>query len=349
MVTKMQAVIAFAILLAALGWGGATSAAPAAERIRLCNDTSVPQSSSVAFRRDGQWISEGWTMLLPGACAPIIEGPLTNRFYYFRSESPGWTFRDERINFCVGPEDFTIFGDHDCAVRGYLPGAFAKIDTRPGRGLAVTEEGNLDVYLSAYSLPGDRQGTGELPQLKLEATFTGCDIRRGDGVLQCKFTSAKGQICVDDDGFTSLSILAALQNLPEGTRVQLRGTEVNRFDTVTQARLDQVVPRRDRGTELMLADLEGTWVSEADSFDRFRVKGAERTSFYGDIPTSVEMLSIQSSCGDHSGEGPYLLAQSSDGGGPTLCYRILSLDESSLILAYLPLGKELRFNRQPSQ
>lgn len=109
------------------------------------------------------------------------------------------------------------------------------------------------------------------------------------------------------------------------------------------------MPRRDRGTELMLADLEGTWVSEADSFDRFRVKGAERTSFYGDIPTSVEMLSIQSSCGDHSGEGPYLLAQSSDGGGPTLCYRILSLDESSLILAYLPLGKELRFNRQPSQ
>lgn len=233
MVTKMQAIIAFAILLAALGWGGATSAAPAAERIRLCNDTSVPQSSSVAFRRDGQWISEGWTMLLPGACAPIVKGPLTNRFYYFRSESPGWTFRDERINFCVGPEDFTIFGDHDCAVRGYLPGAFAKIDTRPGRGLAVTEEGNLDVYLSAYSLPGDRQGTGELPQLKLEATFTGCDIRRGDGVLQCKFTSAKGQICVDDDGFTSLSILAALQNLPEGTRVQLRGTEVNRFDTVT--------------------------------------------------------------------------------------------------------------------
>jgi len=52
-------------------------------------------------------------MLLPGTCAPIIEGPLTNRFYYFRSESPGWTFRDERINFCVGPEDFTIFGDHD--------------------------------------------------------------------------------------------------------------------------------------------------------------------------------------------------------------------------------------------
>ncbi|APG47538.1 DUF1036 domain-containing protein [Phaeobacter porticola] len=365
----MCARLVLALLLAPLMTGAAApmaQAAPAYIGLEVCNDTPVPQSVSLAYRDDGQWLTKGWWRLPPASCRQVLEGRLQNRFYYFRSTAPDWQFLDERISFCVGPDEFTIYGDHDCAIRGYKSAFFAKIDTHDLRGRGAETANNTGAQafvsqLSAHSQPiagpttngalaGIPDGRAVPPQGQYgpgfvsNVTFLGCEERGRDGQVICKFVTEDGQICVEENGMTSSAIIDRLQALAPGTPVQISGDRLGQFERITQAMLHDVKPRDETGLDALLYRLEGDWVSLDDDYDRFVITGAERRSFYGKIETSVELISVQGACGDASGQGPYLMAQAEDG-GPVHCYRIMSVTETELDLSYLPRGTQLRYRR----
>ncbi|APX15208.1 hypothetical protein BWR17_04650 [Phaeobacter inhibens] len=358
----MRARLILAFLLAPLGLAppvqgeAAGPDGPSYAGLEICNDTAVPQSVSLAYRDDGRWMSHGWWALPPETCERVLDDPLKNRFYYFRSEAQNWQFLDERISFCTAPGEFTIYGDRDCAIRGYDSAFFAKIDTdvpappsssgqpvvayvarlshhsRPKTGGA----GAFSTVLSGAGATADSA-------FDQDVTFQGCQ-ERGDGRVICKLVMGAGQLCVTNDGMTDPAIIDRLQALDPGTPLRVSGKSLTSGDRVTFASLNALTKRNETRHDLMLDDLAGQWVSQADAYDLFVIEGAARRSFYGSVETMTELLSVQTACDDATGAGPYLVAQAEDG-GPTHCYRIISLTENELVLSYMPRGTELRYQR----
>ncbi|AHD08999.1 DUF1036 domain-containing protein [Phaeobacter gallaeciensis] len=362
----MRARLILAFLLAPLGLalpaqaGAAGADGPDSSGytgLEICNDTAVPQSVSLAYRDDGRWMSHGWWALPPETCERVLDGSLKNRFYYFRSEAQNWQFLDERISFCTAPGDFTIYGDRDCAIRGYGSAFFAKIDTNiiaDPSGSAQPSAAYV-AQISRHSRP-KTGGTGPISSaipgegatadtiFDQNVTFQGCE-ERGDGRVICKLVMGAGQLCVTNDGMTDPAIIDRLQALDPGTPVRVSGESLASGDRVTFASLNSLTERAETRHDLMLDDLAGRWVSQADAYDLFIIEGASRHNFYGSVETMTELLSVQTACDDALGVGPYLVAQAEDG-GPTHCYRIISLTENELVLSYMPRGTELRYQRQ---
>jgi len=114
--------ISFAGLLVA-----ATTAAQA--ELIICNNTAYTQGVSIGYNSGDQWVSEGWWNVSPGACSTVVGGDLRQRYYYYRAEIDGGPFRGEDYYFCTTPSEYTIYGDGNCAARGYDREAFSQIDT----------------------------------------------------------------------------------------------------------------------------------------------------------------------------------------------------------------------------
>ncbi|AXT34623.1 DUF1036 domain-containing protein [Phaeobacter sp. LSS9] len=362
----MRARLILAFLLAPLGLalpaqgqaaGAGGSDGPGYAGLEICNDTAVPQSVSLAYRDDGRWMSHGWWGLPPETCERVLDGSLKNRFYYFRSEAQNWQFLDERISFCTAPGDFTIYGDRDCAIRGYDSAFFAKIDTGIAAAPSASDQPTV-AYVTRLSLHSRPKADGAGPlstaipgagatadlAFDQDVTFQGCE-ERGDGRVICKLVMGAGQLCVTNDGMTDPAIIDRLQALDPGTPVRVSGESLTSGDRVTFASLNSLTERAETRHDLMLDDLAGRWVSQADAYDLFIIEGASRHNFYGSVETMTELLSVQTACDDASGTGPYMVAQAEDG-GPTHCYRIISLTEGELVLSYMPRGTELRYHRQ---
>ncbi|ATG36190.1 putative integral membrane protein [Phaeobacter piscinae] len=360
----MRARLILVFLLAPLGLalaaqrGSAEPGHPGYAGLEICNDTAVPQTLSLAYRDDGRWISNGWWSLSPETCERVLDAPLKNRFYYFHSEAQNWQFLDERISFCTAPGNFTIYGDRDCAIRGYNSAFFAKIDTQLPAALSGSDQA-ASAYvarLSSHSRPAP-VGADAVRRLMPEevaaadtafeqdVTFQGCEVRSGDGRVICKLVMGAGQLCVTNDGMTDPAIIDRLQALAPGTPVRVSGESLTSGDLVTYASLTALTERDETRHDLMLEDLAGQWVSQADAYDLFVIEGAARRNFYGSVETMTELLSVQTSCNDATAAGAYLVAQAEDG-GPTHCYRIMSLTDRELVLSYMPRGTELRYQRQ---
>ncbi|SDE18470.1 DUF1036 domain-containing protein [Ruegeria marina] len=131
--------LALSILLA-----GAPVAALAG--LEICNDTAATQSVALGYKKDGQWVSEGWYVFDPGQCLTVLSGDLKNRYYYVNAIADGWEFDHQDIAFCVAPEAFDIAGDKNCQARGYVTHLFRKIDT----GETARE---FRYHLGAYTRP----------------------------------------------------------------------------------------------------------------------------------------------------------------------------------------------------
>lgn len=55
---------------------------------KLCNESPEPVSAAIAYPAGpGDWISQGWWRIAPGACKTVIGGRLTSRSYYIRAEA----------------------------------------------------------------------------------------------------------------------------------------------------------------------------------------------------------------------------------------------------------------------
>jgi uncharacterized membrane protein len=73
--------LALVLLLLAIG---AISSPSANAGLGFCNNTGQVLWLAVGWLDDDNgWVSSGWYQLQPQQCAPLFDGPLSNRYYYF--------------------------------------------------------------------------------------------------------------------------------------------------------------------------------------------------------------------------------------------------------------------------
>lgn len=305
----------------------------------VCNDTHDEQAVVLGYKGAADWTAEGWWTLEPDACATLVEGSLPQRFYYLRVETPGWSFQDDKLPFCITEGAFRIEGDDNCARRGYRQENFARVDTG-------AEGGDYTHYLSVNLQPVVKEGVPleEAAQDLGTAVFQGCRRQAEPYVSYCTFIGPESRYLVYDDGRTAPRIWHLLQDLPQGRRFTLTGVQEDVIDKTTDLVLQDVhlepLDRADR----LLSLLQGSWQAEGDADDQFRIEGAERVSTYAGAETTVENIAIREACGTEAGQGPYLYAWDTISGGG-LCYRIARVSEEHLTLVYLPQDKALTFVR----
>jgi len=117
--------LALALIAVVFGPMGFPSSASA--DFTICNNTATPASIAIGYKENNDWVSEGWWNIDPGDCAAVVTGDLKNQYYYIRGEAEDGHWADD-YNFCYIEEVFTIYGDTDCAARGYKTGGFQEID-----------------------------------------------------------------------------------------------------------------------------------------------------------------------------------------------------------------------------
>ncbi|TNJ48185.1 DUF1036 domain-containing protein [Phaeobacter sp. B1627] len=325
-------------LLSVLMWAPSAQAA-----LDLCNDTDAEHAVAVGYKDRLGWTSQGWWQVSPGECARVVPGPLLHRFYYLRVETEGWTFRDDKLAFCVADRIFTIDGDSNCARRGYRQEGFARIDIGPDR---PQHRHMLRAHLTSDE---EEDAARKQPGASLfqgEAVFQGCHAEnRAPYQSFCTFIGEGRRYLVYDDGRIPGDLWQALQALPRGRRVALSGELETLFDTTSGLVLYSAEVQALNRADRILALLQGDWSSVADADDRFRFFGAERVNVYAGAETSVENVAILDHCGPASGEGPYLYTWDNTA-GIRLCYLIAEVSDQELSLRYLPHGTELIYRRE---
>ncbi len=97
---------------------------------RICNDTNSLVGVALGYRKDGEWISEGWFQVQAESCSSLVEGDLNSRFYYVYAEDAqrGGQWRGD-IFLCTDEREFVINGVEDCFKRGHVKTGFFEIDT----------------------------------------------------------------------------------------------------------------------------------------------------------------------------------------------------------------------------
>ncbi|MEM9121764.1 MAG: DUF1036 domain-containing protein [Pseudomonadota bacterium] len=107
--------------------------------LELCNTTGETVWAAIATAEDeADPISKGWYKLEAGDCAKAIKDELKNRFFYTYAETEDKEGQEtaDRLTwggnrfFCVNAVMFAIEGAEDCALRGFEPRGFRRIDTQ---------------------------------------------------------------------------------------------------------------------------------------------------------------------------------------------------------------------------
>jgi uncharacterized membrane protein len=99
---------------------------------QVCSSADSNQSIfvSASYVRDGERWTDGWVMIQPGECRPVVRGDLQQREYYLYAVN----VRDECIlsgghRCCIDSSNFSIRGAQDCQQRGYTEVGFRRIRT----------------------------------------------------------------------------------------------------------------------------------------------------------------------------------------------------------------------------
>ncbi|WP_170294943.1 DUF1036 domain-containing protein [Roseospira navarrensis] len=149
---------------------------PALAGLEVCNQTNIPRWVAVGYNKDSMWTSEGWWNLEPGDCTTVLDGDLTEQFYYYRAEDQNEDFEGDGYMFCGVDDAFTIVGDQDCEGRGYNELGFREVDT----GGSTT---TFTLVLSPATVPG-AQPIGTPPPADLTASDGGLEICNQTSVVR---------------------------------------------------------------------------------------------------------------------------------------------------------------------
>jgi len=121
------------MFFAALGLAGLPAMAwapPAAAEFTVCNQTESRVGVAVGYQGGGDWTTEGWWNLAPGACETVLPNQLTGRYYYVLARD--WDQGGDwggATPMCTQTKVFTIHGIEDCEERGYETSGFYEVDT----------------------------------------------------------------------------------------------------------------------------------------------------------------------------------------------------------------------------
>lgn len=317
------------------------SPAPVLAGLEICNDTEVRQSVALGYKKDGQWISEGWYNFDPDQCRTLLSGDLKNRYYYVTATAKGWSFDDEKIAFCVQNEAFDITGDEDCEARGYLKAHFRAIDT--GKTAKT-----FRYALGAYSRPNEPEpvemgppGTYGEPY-SAAGVFQGCGAE--DGPYHCAFYAEGYKILVYDRAPTPKSVLQFMKALSPGDPVSATGDLAAVYDSSAELVARSVTDRPWTEADTLLSLMQGRWQSVEDPFSEIWISGSEKTGVYDGDTLSIEAITLRTWCEDFSDGGLYLNLRDIET-GETYCYTVENAETESLSLMYLPRGNFLDYRR----
>ncbi|NOX74804.1 MAG: DUF1036 domain-containing protein [Alphaproteobacteria bacterium] len=305
--------------------------------LSICNKADVQHSFAVAFKDGESYVSKGWWNIDPGACKTVIGGDLTRRYYYFRAIATGRDFTGAEYAFCTVQASFDIVGDENCQSRGYDKSLFKKLDT--GKS---AKDFTLNLVMADPPAPvGEQAGTYGEPYSDF-VVFQECRLR--DGANFCAFHANGTKFFVYDDGRTPQRIFSILKGFDYGTPISVKGDLVGVYDTTAEVVLRDVYERGYDRSDALLEQMQGYWYAVDDPNAQFNILGAERENQYDGQIMETEYLSIQESCNEFSGAGPYLYARDEEI-GEGLCYGIDSIGDFEMTLIYLPRGNFLEYRK----
>ena len=97
----------------------------------VCNQSFDVVNVSVGQFEDDDFVTRGWWTIGPNQCANTIRDQLTARYIYiFAQDVFGNEILSGTTPLCVGTARFTIRGDEECLLRGYLSANFIEVDTQ---------------------------------------------------------------------------------------------------------------------------------------------------------------------------------------------------------------------------
>ena len=106
---------------------------PAAARAEfaVCNQSFDVVNVAVGQFEEGGFVTEGWWTVGPNQCANVIRDELQARYIYvFAQDVFGNAVLNGTTPMCIAPNKFTIHGEADCLLRGYLEAGFYEVDTQ---------------------------------------------------------------------------------------------------------------------------------------------------------------------------------------------------------------------------
>ncbi|EKQ68074.1 putative integral membrane protein [Leptolyngbyaceae cyanobacterium JSC-12] len=108
------------------------SAAPIGGGLGFCNRSKQGKLYvAIAYPvEDNQWKTQGWLQLNEGECDTIIQGTLTNRYYYYLAESDNGHSWKGTHKFCVSDTSFVFaVADKECQGTAVRWAGFRELDT----------------------------------------------------------------------------------------------------------------------------------------------------------------------------------------------------------------------------
>lgn len=311
----------------ALTLGGPSGAVAGVE---VCNDTESLQAVAIGYQRGQDKVSEGWWTIAPDTCQTPLAQDLSGREIFLHAKSPDPLPARTGAEFCTSESRFTIVNSDDCIVLGHQIGLFHAIPLEEGQT-------HLSVQLSRLS-----ESEAAMELVRNDAVFQSCKPDEETDVPACTFHA--GGVRYEVGAKTPESVFSFLAELAPAAPLAVRGAITEEADPVATVMLSAARTRPETPTDKMLGLLQGEWVSVDDPNEHLTVSGSERSGHYDGADTGIDYLSIQDSCDDETGAGPYLRATDS-AHGDIYCYAIETLDANDLSLFYLPRGNLLEYQR----
>jgi uncharacterized membrane protein len=104
---------------------------PAMAEFAVCNQSFDVVNVAIGQFERSEFVTRGWWTIGPNQCANVIREKLDARYVYvFAQDVFGNAILNGGTSMCVGPEEFVIQGEKDCAVRGFLEVPYAEVDTQ---------------------------------------------------------------------------------------------------------------------------------------------------------------------------------------------------------------------------
>jgi uncharacterized membrane protein len=120
---------AVVVLLAATGLFVVSPASAFEAGLRVCNNSDEAVGVALGTRGERGWQSKGWTEIVPGDCAALIEDRLIQDYYYlYATDGTGGAWQGN-VFLCSRGRDFEILGTGDCIARGYSRTPFFEVET----------------------------------------------------------------------------------------------------------------------------------------------------------------------------------------------------------------------------
>lgn len=372
-----------ALALAVFGGlsGLAISAGSATAEVNFCNETKVRRSVAIGFKGASDWESSGWWNIEPGACGKVYDGPVRNRYFYYRAIDPKGQFQGENYLFCTQPKKFDITGQKDCVARGYRLDDFAKVDIKtPGEDLTVKISGP-DARVTAE--PGTPQVPAKVPEpfgkpkpdsaakgpvakpkepeafsipdpgaygqpTTITGIFKGCEPV--EGKTACTVVADSWKYVATDDGRSPPDLFEQMAKLPLNSGVTLSGDLGIEGDTSIDITLRSVEPEEDaldapRGQ--LYNSLVGAWRSTEDPRSTIRfVEDGRKFDYYDGNAVAEGQFKVGVDCGGvpSTVEQPLVTVRSNSDPAVS-CYGLLSVTKEALSLIHLPRGNRLDYVR----